>query len=54
MPRAAWREPLARLWRGTALAESRGDRAREIVRAEVHWYEASGIGRRELKIKRIL
>lgn len=26
----------------------------EIVRAEVHWYEASGIGRRELKIKRIL
>jgi hypothetical protein len=22
--------------------------------AEVHWYEASGIGRRELKIKRLL
>ena len=26
----------------------------QIVSAEVHWYEASGIGRRELKIKRIL
>ena len=23
----------------------------EIVRAELHWYEAAGIGRRELKIK---
>jgi hypothetical protein len=26
----------------------------EIVWAEVHWYEATGIGRRELKIKRLL
>ncbi len=26
----------------------------EIVRAEVHWYEATGIGRREFKIKHIL
>ena len=26
----------------------------EIVLAEVHWYEATGIGKRELKIKRIL
>jgi hypothetical protein len=25
-----------------------------IRRAEVHWYEATGIGRRELKIKRFL
>jgi hypothetical protein len=25
-----------------------------IVRAEVHWYEAHGIGRREFKIKYIL
>ena len=24
------------------------------ARAEVHWYEAHGIGRRELKIKRLL
>jgi len=26
----------------------------EIVRAELHWYEATGIGRREYKIKRFL
>ena len=26
----------------------------EIVVAEIHWYEASGIGRREFKIKLIL
>ncbi len=26
----------------------------EIVRAEIHWYEAAGIGKREFKIKRIL
>lgn len=26
----------------------------ETFRAELHWYEASGIGRRELKIKRSL
>lgn len=25
-----------------------------IVRAEVHWYEAHGVGRKELKIKRFL
>ncbi|MCL4688481.1 MAG: hypothetical protein KJ007_07920 [Burkholderiales bacterium] len=25
-----------------------------VRRAEVHWYEATGIGRRELKIKRLL
>lgn len=25
-----------------------------VVEAELHWYEASGIGRRELRIKRIL
>ena len=24
------------------------------ARAEVHWYEAHGIGRREMKIKRLL
>jgi hypothetical protein len=27
---------------------------REIVRAEIHWYEATGIGRKEFKIKHIL
>ena len=26
----------------------------EIVRAELHWYEATGIGKREFKIKRLL
>ena len=26
----------------------------EIVRAELHWYEATGIGKRELKIKAFL
>lgn len=26
----------------------------EIERAEVHWYEATGIGKREFKIKRLL
>lgn len=25
-----------------------------ICRAELHWYEANGIGRREIKIKRLL
>ncbi|HET8802321.1 MAG TPA: hypothetical protein VFN01_14200 [Marinobacter sp.] len=25
-----------------------------IVEAEVHWYEASGIGKKEMKIKRLL
>ena len=25
-----------------------------IFRAEVHWYEAHGIGRKELKVKRLL
>jgi hypothetical protein len=27
---------------------------RQVVKAELHWYEAHGIGRRELKVKRIL
>jgi len=26
----------------------------QVARAEVHWYEAHGIGRREMKIKRFL
>ena len=26
----------------------------ELLRAEVHWYEGTGIGRREFKIKRFL
>jgi hypothetical protein len=26
----------------------------QVVKAELHWYEAHGIGRRELKIKQLL
>ena len=26
----------------------------ELVKAEVHWYEGHGIGRKELKVKRLL
>jgi hypothetical protein len=29
-------------------------RSGETVQAELHWYEATGIGRREFKIKRLL
>lgn len=31
-----------------------GTTIREIGYAEVHWYQAHGVGKRELKIKRIL
>ena len=27
---------------------------RDVVEAEVHWYEAHGVGRREFKVKRVL
>lgn len=26
----------------------------EVVRAEIHWYEAHGVGRRQMKVKRPL
>lgn len=26
----------------------------EVMRAEVHWYEADGIGRRDMKVKNLL
>jgi hypothetical protein len=26
----------------------------DLVRAEIHWYEATGIGKKEFKIKRLL
>ena len=26
----------------------------EVVEAEVHWYEAHGIGRQDMKVKRVL
>jgi len=44
--RGRWRKR-----KGTAEIELSGG---EIVSAELHWYEATGIGRREFKIKRLL
>jgi hypothetical protein len=44
--RGRWRKR-----KGVALVQLVGG---EVRIAEVHWYEAAGIGRRELKIKRIL
>ena len=41
-------------WRklkGTALVRLEGDIIRQ---AELHWYEAHGIGRKEIRIKRLL
>jgi len=44
--RGRWRKR-----KGTAeIRLSSGD----VVRAELHWYEATGIGKREFKIKRLL
>lgn len=44
--RGRWRK-----LKGTALVELRDGTVRQ---AEVHWYEAHGIGRRTFKIKRFL
>ena len=44
--RGRWRKR-----KGTAQVELPGG---VIRRAEIHWYEATGIGRREFKIKRYL
>ncbi|MCR4341164.1 MAG: hypothetical protein NUW01_14905 [Gemmatimonadaceae bacterium] len=44
--RARWRK-----LKGIARVELE-DGTRQL--AEIHWYEASGVGRRELKIKRLL
>jgi hypothetical protein len=44
--RGRWRKR-----KGTAEIELPGG---EIVLAELHWYEAAGVGRREYKIKRLL
>ena len=44
--RGRWRKR-----KGTADVELSGG---EIVSAELHWYEATGIGRREFKIKHLL
>jgi len=44
--RGRWRK-----LKGTALVRLANDRVRL---AEIHWYEAHGIGRKKLKIKRFL
>ncbi len=44
--RGRWRKR-----KGLAEVRLRGG---EIARAEIHWYEATGIGKREFKIKRLL
>ena len=44
--RGRWRK-----LKGTALVELPDG---SVPRAEVHWYEAHGIGRRDMKIKRLL
>lgn len=41
-------------WRKCKGRAEVSSRAGETVRAEVHWYEAHGIGRVELKLKRYL
>ena len=41
-------------WRklkGAAMVELRDG---QVARAELHWYEAHGIGRRDMKVKRLL
>ncbi len=40
-----------RKYKGVAMVSLIDDTVRE---AEVHWYEAHGVGRREMKIKRFL
>jgi hypothetical protein len=45
--RARWRK-----LKGFALVRERT--TGEVYRAEIHWYEAAGIGRKEFKIKRRL
>ena len=44
--KARWRK-----LKGIAVVELPGD---ELFKAEVHWYECDGIGRRRLKVKREL
>ena len=53
------RRRLRKLYRGRIWKKLKGTATVEldngtICHAEVHWYEAHGVGRREFKIKRIL
>jgi hypothetical protein len=45
-----WRQTLGQTERGCYRSVSEGI----ISRAEIHWYEAHGVGKRRVKIKRFL
>jgi len=47
----AWGKGRWRSSRGAALVELPTGK---VVRAELHWYEAHGIGRRDMKVERVL
>jgi len=49
--RKKWGPGKWRKMKGIALVRLRSGRVRE---AEIHWYEAHGIGRRDFKIKKLL
>ena len=51
MLRKRWGPGRWRKVKGIVLVQLRSGRIRE---AEVHWYEAHGIGRRDFKIKKLL
>ena len=51
MLRKKWGQGKWRKMKGIALVRLRSGRIRE---AEIHWYEAHGIGRRDFKIKKLL
>lgn len=46
----AWGKGRWRKLKGRALVELPTGK---VVRAELHWYEAHGIGRRDMKVKRV-
>ena len=51
MLRKRWGKGHWRKMKGLALVQLRTGRIRE---AEIHWYEAQGIGKRDFKIKKLL
>ena len=50
-PKKAYGAGRWRKLKGTALVELPDG---QVARAELHWYEAHGIGRRDMKVKRLL
>jgi hypothetical protein len=51
MLRKKWGHGRWRKMKGIALVRLRSERLRQ---AEIHWYEAHGIGKRDLRIKKLL